>query len=151
MKKLFVIFVAIVFVALAGCGQQAAENEETAEGTETAEANAMETPGEGEAEGEAPLQTAKNAFHDILSPIWHEAYEAKDIETIKAEVPNLVGAAEGIVAAAEMESEEVQAGAQSILDSVNELKTAIDEEMAEEEILARVEAMHEAYHSFMEL
>jgi hypothetical protein len=150
MKRIFVLLLVVTTAAMVGCGQTETA-EETAEPAAAEEASMADAGGEvSEAEGDAFVE-AKNNFHDILSPIWHEAYEEKDMERISEAADEFVVRAEAVVAAAEGKSEEEVAAAEAVLEAAKTLKASIEEEKSEEEILANVETLHEAYHSLQEM
>ena len=90
------------------------------------------------------------AIHEILQPLWHEAYPAKDIEAIKAGVPKLKVRTKLLVTvAARLEDAELKAAAGNLLESITTLEEAVaaDDGTA---ILAALELVHEAYHQLGE-
>jgi hypothetical protein len=43
-----------------------------------------------------PVAKALDGFHEIIHPIWHKAYPAKDIEALKGFVPQIKTAMEAV-------------------------------------------------------
>jgi hypothetical protein len=97
------------------------------------------------------VQDLLDAFHDVIQPVWHEAYPDKDIEAIKKAVPSLKVRAKLIVQiSGKVESEAFKNGAQELLESVVTLEEALAAEDAEATLTA-VELMHDAYHALTEI
>lgn len=148
MKKLFVVmFVAALAILVSCTGEQAKNTEETAE-VVAADANAaaVEAPA-----AEDAFKAAKSDFHEVLAPLWHEAYEDKNIAMINENIDAAIEKAEALVEASVGQGEEVEAQAKVLMEAAKAVRMAIDAEETEENILTAVEAMHEAYHALQEL
>lgn len=90
-------------------------------------------------------------FHDVLQPVWHEAYPNKDIEAIKKSLPSMKVRAKLIVQiAGKTNSEEFLEAAKALLDSVTTVGEAIDAG-DNEAALKAVELLHDAYHTLTEV
>jgi len=90
------------------------------------------------------------AIHEILQPLWHEAYPAKDVEAIKAGVPKLKVRTKLLVSVAgRLEDAVLTDAATKLLESISTLEEAVaaDDGTA---ILAALELVHEAYHQLAE-
>ena len=91
------------------------------------------------------------AFHDVLQPLWHEAYPSKDIDAIKKGVPSLKVRAKLLVQiAGRVETEAFGEAARALLESVATLQEAIaaGDDLA---TLTALELLHDAYHSLSEV
>lgn len=95
------------------------------------------------------LQDMLDAFHDLLHPLWHEAYPNKDSAAIKAQVPKLKVRAKLILSTAEGREKERTAGARSLVDAV----TTLEEAAAANDgpsILEALRVVHENYEKLAE-
>ncbi len=90
------------------------------------------------------LEDLLEAFHDLLHPLWHDAYPNKDAAAIKAETPRLKVRAKLILCTAESTDRSRVVGAKGLLDAV----TTLEEAVAAKDDMAMLEALrivHEAY------
>jgi hypothetical protein len=97
----------------------------------------------------ASLEDLFQAFHDVLHPLWHDAYPNKNAAAIKAETPKLKVRAKLILSTAEGADQAKVPGARSLLDAV----TTLDEAVAAKDDMAVLEALrivHEAYEKLAE-
>jgi hypothetical protein len=88
-------------------------------------------------------------FHDVMHPLWHDAYPAEDADAIRKGVDDLVQLAELIVKSNTGKSEEVEAGSKHLIDMVKNLKTACAD-TDDAAVLEALKLMHDAYHSLSE-
>jgi hypothetical protein len=84
-------------------------------------------------------------FHEAMHPLWHEAYEAKDVEAIKKGVPELEMYAGAILKANKGKPGETEAQTKALVDAVAKLKKCCEGDDGEA-ILTAMKEMHEAYH-----
>lgn len=92
------------------------------------------------------MEDLTHRFHDILSPLWHEAYEAKDIARIKKEgvlLPRIAAAIK-----AKNTDEKITSPAE-LLTAVEALKSAI-ESGSDAIILEALSQVHDAYHAVID-
>jgi hypothetical protein len=86
------------------------------------------------------------ALHEVIQPLWHEAYPAKDTESIKAGTPKLKVRAKLLLSIAERIDNAVLAEAtKGFLDSIATLEEAIAAE-DDAATLQAFEIVHEAFH-----
>jgi len=95
------------------------------------------------------LQDMLDGFHDLLHPLWHEAFPNKNTAAIKTEVPKLKVRAKLILSTAESREKSRAAGAKSLLDAVTILEeaAAVDDNPS---ILEALRIVHEAYEKLAE-
>ncbi|NWG12654.1 MAG: hypothetical protein HXY20_03870 [Acidobacteria bacterium] len=90
------------------------------------------------------LEDLLDAFHDLLHPLWHDAYPNKDAAAIKTATPRLKVRAKLILSSAQSTDKPKAPGAKNLLDAV----TTLEEAVAAKDDLAILEALrmvHEAY------
>jgi hypothetical protein len=95
------------------------------------------------------LQDLLDGFHDLLHPLWHEAYPGKDVAAIKAEIPKLKVRAKLILSTAEAREKSRAPGAKSLLEAV----TTLEEAAAANDNTSILEALrvtHDAYEKLAE-
>lgn len=95
------------------------------------------------------LQDMLDAFHDLLHPLWHEAYPTKDVAAIKKDVPKLKVRAKLILSTAESREKARVAGAQSLVEVVTTLEEAAAADDSPS-ILEALRIVHEAYEKLAE-
>lgn len=95
------------------------------------------------------LEDLLEAFHDVMHPLWHEAYPDKDVEAIKAAIPKLSVRAKLIVATAESTEPSKLTDARSLLEKTELLTEAgkADDELA---VLEALRITHDAYEKLAE-
>ena len=90
------------------------------------------------------------SIHDVLHPIWHDAYPAKDTDAIVAAIPKLKVRTKLLISLAQRaENEELVSQAQALLDAIVTLEEAAAAEDSVA-ILSATEFVHEAFHAFAE-
>jgi len=92
------------------------------------------------------LDDLLQAFHDVLRPLWHDAYPNKDAAAIKAETPKLKVRAKLILSTAEGSDKPKAPGARKLLDAV----ATLDEAVAAKDDASVLEALrivHDAYEN----
>lgn len=90
------------------------------------------------------LEDMLAAFHEVLLPLWHDAYPKKDVAAIRAEIPKLKVRAKLILSTAENSDQSKVAGARSLMEAV----TTLEEAAAAKDDMATLEALriaHDAY------
>jgi len=95
------------------------------------------------------LEDLLEAFHEILHPLWHDAYPSKDAAAIKAEIPKMKVRAKLILSTAEASDKGRAPGAKSLLEAV----TTLEEAAAAKDDMAILEALrivHDAYEKLAE-
>ncbi len=95
------------------------------------------------------LQDLLDGFHDVLHPLWHEAYPKKDVAAIKAQIPKLKVRAKLILSTAETREKNRVAGAKGLLEAV----TTLEEAAAANDSASILEALrvaHDAYEKLAE-
>lgn len=95
------------------------------------------------------LDDLLEAFHEILHPLWHDAYPAKDAAAVKAEIPKLKVRAKVIMSTAEASDKARVPGAKSLLETV----AMLEEAAAARDDTALLEALrivHDAYEKLAE-
>lgn len=95
------------------------------------------------------LDDLLEAFHEILHPLWHDAYPAKDAAAVKAEIPKLKVRAKAILSTAQASDKAKVSGAKSLLEAV----TALEEAAAAKDDAGLLEALrivHDAYEKLAE-
>lgn len=92
------------------------------------------------------MEDLTKRFHDIMAPLWHEAYEAKDIARIKKEGALLPRIAASIKAKNTDESKKTPA---DLVVAVDALKNAI-ESGSDAIILEALSQVHDAYHAVID-
>ncbi|MFH1574829.1 MAG: hypothetical protein ABIG68_12660 [Acidobacteriota bacterium] len=95
------------------------------------------------------LDDLLEAFHDVMHPLWHDAYPDKDAAAIKKEIPKLKVRAKLILSTAENAEKGRTAGARSLLEAV----TTLEEAAAAQDDMAVLEALrivHDAYEKLAE-
>ena len=90
------------------------------------------------------------SIHDVLQPIWHDAYPNKDIEAIVAGIPKLKVRTKLLLALAERKGDETMVDAtEALLEAIATLEEAAAAEDSVA-ILAATELVHDAYHALTE-
>ena len=95
------------------------------------------------------LDDLLEAFHDLLRPLWHDAYPKKDAAAIKAETPKLKVRSKLILGSAESSEKARAPGAKALLEAV----TTLEEAVAAKDDMAVLEALrlvHDAYEKLAE-
>lgn len=92
-----------------------------------------------------PASAYMEKFHDAMHPLWHEAYEAKDVEAIRAGVAELEMYAEAILKANTGKPGEAEAQSKALVAAVAELKKCCEGD-DDDAILEAMKNMHDAYH-----
>ena len=82
-------------------------------------------------------------FHDVMSPLWHEAWEAKDVEAIRKGTPTLVKLSYAIRDSADNKKQET---IETLVTAVKSLQNSC-EGGSDQDILDAMEEVHEAYHA----
>jgi len=95
------------------------------------------------------LEDLFEAFHELLRPLWHDAYPGKDTAAIKAEIPKLKVRAKLIVITAEKSEPAKAAAAKKLLEAVTTLEdaAAANDDLS---ILEALRIMHDAYEHLAE-
>jgi hypothetical protein len=96
-----------------------------------------------------PVSVYMERFHDVMHPLWHDAYPAEDAEAIRKGVDDLVQLAKLIVKSNTGKGEELETGSKHLLDMVNNLKTACAD-TDDAAVLEALKIMHDAYHALSE-
>lgn len=97
----------------------------------------------------SPIDSLTERFHEVMQPLWHESYPARDVAAIKAGIPELSKWAEAIAKANMDKCEECQVGTSNLSKAVELLRKSADggEEAA---VLEALEKVHDAYHALDE-
>jgi uncharacterized coiled-coil DUF342 family protein len=93
------------------------------------------------------LEDQMQAFHEVMHPLWHDAYPKKDAAAIKAEVPKLKVRAKLILSTAEAVDKAKVAGAKSLLEAV----TTLEEAAAANDDASVLEALRVAHEVYEKL
>jgi len=93
------------------------------------------------------LEDMLAAFHEILRPLWHDAYPKKDAAAIRAEIPKLKVRAKLILSTAENYDKSKLPGARSLMDAV----TTLEEAAAAKDDMATLEALRIAHDAYEKL
>lgn len=94
----------------------------------------------------SPIDSLTTKFHEVMQPLWHEAYPAKDVASIKAGIPELTKWATAISRANSDKCEECQAGSSNLVETVETLRKAAETENNDAVLQALVK-VHDAYHA----
>jgi len=95
------------------------------------------------------LQDLLSTFHELMHPLWHDAYPNKDAAAIKNEIPKLKVRAKLILSTAEASEKSRAAGARALLEAV----TLLEEAAAANDDASILEALritHDAYEKLAE-
>jgi uncharacterized coiled-coil DUF342 family protein len=93
------------------------------------------------------LEDQLQAFHEVMHPLWHDAYPKKDAAAIKAEIPKLKVRAKFILSTAEAVEKARVAGAKSLLEAV----TTLEEAAAANDDASVLEALRVAHEVYEKL
>jgi hypothetical protein len=93
------------------------------------------------------LDDLLNAFHDLMHPLWHDAYPKKDANAIKAQIPRMKVRAKLILSTAEASDKAKAGGAKGLLDAV----TTLEEAAAAKDDVAVLEALRIAHDAYEKL
>jgi hypothetical protein len=93
------------------------------------------------------LSSLLEAFHDILHPLWHEAYPERNVQAIKAQIPKLKVRSKLILSTARSREPSKIPVAETLLESVTMLEeaAAADDDLA---LLESLRVVHDAYEVF---
>lgn len=95
------------------------------------------------------LADVSGKFHDVMHPLWHEAYEKKDVKAIAAGTDDLLKWAEQILQVNTGKGGEIEEASKNLVVAVKDLKAACAGTDSEK-ILMGLATVHDCYHMISE-